>query len=229
MARRRYGVGGSSATWLVTAPALFALLFGSCTYTQGSDEATPVPNSAAPTTTLLADFAATSDFGSVRTGGARRVVGHAAPAVEVGFFFAEGETPSTALFVFPPIEARPECILRASLDVRVDGDVPLAAYAARQAVALADNDGALPFEVLVDNRPSGEFSIEGGLASADVTNLMRTWLSGSFPSNRATVDPAGPFVLAVQPSSATSNATVQVQMSESGDRAAPRLRLSTIC
>jgi hypothetical protein len=54
---------------------------------------------------------------------------------------------------------------------------------------------------LLDNQPSGHAVANAGDSrlSVDVTELVRTWLSGVFPSQQATVPRSTPLLLTVQP------------------------------
>jgi hypothetical protein len=83
---------------------------------------------------------------------------------------------------------------------------------------------------LLDNRPRGVFEEGRGASVADVTELVRTWVSGGpFPSRGLTIDPALPVVFVVQPEAAVSTQTFTLDMTEAGTSTAPTLTIATNC
>lgn len=223
---------------VVASVACALLLATGCTYQPtGKDASSRGVNApaATTTTTLVAEIAPVHDFGTEFTSDSgRRVVGVDARSLDVGFYYpADGTTPAPAVFAFDGFAGEPECLDRASLTITLQLDagaagVPLVVYAGRAELAgLRTGDGVS--EMLLDNRPRGGFTFSGDTGTADVTELLRTWLGRAFPSRGVRVGEGDPLVLVVQPPTATSQDFTKIRATEAGPGSAPTLRVHTRC
>lgn len=156
--------------------------------------------------------------------------------MEVGFYFApSGTSAGAAVFSFPAIGTSAECIREAWFDIKfaegnADPGFGLVAYPARPETTGLRDRSKIEGGLLLDNRPRAGFTMTSGAATANVTELVKTWLSGrGFPSQGRRVEPGQAVTIAVQPPSATSRETITIETSESGAPTAPTLRLHTSC
>lgn len=191
---------------------------------------------AAPTTSpvpRLRTILPSQDFGTLSVGGRRQATGHRSPELELGFHFSDASHPGPAILRFA-IESSSRCVAHASLRVtfvrRPTGEVPLAVYPIEPA-SLPAAEGDMPFEgALLDSRPRGVFEFAGRIGTADVTDLVRTWLAGGpFPSTGRRVAATSQLAIAVQPEAALSAATVRMFTAEAGPNLTPSLLLETTC
>jgi hypothetical protein len=83
---------------------------------------------------------------------------------------------------------------------------------------------------LIDNRPRGDFddaSEVPGWRSADVTDIVRTWLNGSrFPSLGKRAPRTGPVVLQLRPEQVGGNATITYASSDGSPDLRPYLLMT---
>jgi hypothetical protein len=170
-----------------------------------------------------------SDLGTIdqRTG-ERVAVGTEAAQVEVGLHFAQEDHAGPALLEFSGLDVEGDCVVQATLDIHLE-PAPTSTFVAAYPVRpgawpehVADH-ARLGRQILLDRRPRGLFTRVGSHLTADVTDLVQTWLRGGpFPSQGATVAAGTPLLLAIQPESATSPNIYRLAMSEASD-AAPTL------
>lgn len=139
------------------------------------------------------------------------------------------------MLLFEPIAPPVDCITGARLEVTLleTARTPVAVYPGDPGSVAASDGAEVPhWATLLDNRPRGTVDVDQatGTASADVTELVRTWADGGpFPSRGRTVDPTQPLVLVVQPEAAVSPTTFRVSMTESGTASAPALTIAAGC
>jgi hypothetical protein len=124
---------------------------------------------------------------------------------QVGELDAEGVN---LLLVFPLLKARPRCVRRVELWLRVLRHQPqfhIAAYPSGLVSLASERPTTRAGSVvLIDIRPRGVATVTADRAwmRFDVTELYRTWAEGGpFPSQQRTVEPGTPLVVDVRPDS----------------------------
>ena len=214
------------------------LAVAGCTDDRDQDIGSPAPPKPAVTTTTtsILGMAPTRDFGIDLSSAHGRVVVPAYTSERaVGFFFAsEGIAPGPLVLVFDTFAVEPDCLVKALLTVNLASnppdaaDPPLTVYAGRPAIAALPT-GERVSDLLLDNKPKGVFAFSDDIATANVTELLRTWLEGTFPTQGRRVDDSDPLVLVVQPATATAPKTTMIRTLTSGPETAPSLQLHTAC
>lgn len=177
------------------------------------------------------------DFGTVLTPEGREVVNIDAIEVEVGdsdSFALPHVGAAVMQFVLEDVEEAcvKQATLRVVLPVRPpDRVAPLIyVYPARVPPEGLENGSRLWRDgLLIDNRPRGLLEGDGTAYEADVTELVQLWISNRpFPSRGLRHEPGAPLTVAVRPASYSSEQTLRVATSESGERT-PELLLRSFC
>ena len=107
-------------------------------------------------------------------------------------------------FLIPRRSVVAACVLRAELrlhSVTVTGAPAEVGVFPSAALAFARGQAPEVPSQLLDNQPSGHATVSARQPelSIDVTELVRAWLRGVFPSQGATIPRSAPLLLTVQP------------------------------